>query len=119
MTRPEQVLAAIGGMDNVISIEPCVTRLRCQLREPDQVDRAALRDLGVHGVTARGTAYRSSSVPMQICWPVTSTICGAGKRHRAHSDATVLTEIGWSYLVRTAVPLGFSGTRSLQRPSRQ
>ena len=58
MTRPEQVLAAIGGMDNVISIEPCVTRLRCQLREPDQVDRAALRHLGVHGVTVQGDSVQ-------------------------------------------------------------
>ena len=35
-----------------------MTRLRCQLREPDQVDRAALRDLGVHGVTVQGDSVQ-------------------------------------------------------------
>ena len=50
MKRVEHILAALGGVDNVVSIEPCVTRLRCQVRNCEQVDEQALRRAGVHGV---------------------------------------------------------------------
>ena len=43
MKRVEHILAALGGVDNVVSIEPCVTRLRCQVRRCEQVDEQALR----------------------------------------------------------------------------
>ncbi|MGK2309383.1 glucose PTS transporter subunit EIIB [Cutibacterium sp. V947] len=54
MKRVEHILAALGGVDNVVSIEPCVTRLRCQVRNCGQVDEQALRRAGVHGVTVQG-----------------------------------------------------------------
>ena len=50
----KHILADLGGIDNVVSIEPCVTRLRCQVRHCGQVDEQALRRAGAHGVTMQG-----------------------------------------------------------------
>ncbi|TCO49867.1 glucose PTS transporter subunit EIIB [Actinocrispum wychmicini] len=52
--RPAKILAAIGGKDNVVELEPCITRLRCELEDDSLVDEAALRALGVHGVVRMG-----------------------------------------------------------------
>jgi PTS system N-acetylglucosamine-specific IIB component len=52
--RAEKILAAIGGADNVVEIEPCITRLRCELEDGSLVDEAALKALGAHGVMRAG-----------------------------------------------------------------
>lgn len=52
--RAAKILAAIGGRDNVIEIEPCITRLRCELEDGARVDEAALKALGAHGVIRLG-----------------------------------------------------------------
>ncbi|MCL3860337.1 glucose PTS transporter subunit EIIB [Actinotalea sp. K2] len=49
-----QILAALGGVANIIDIEPCTTRLRSEVRDPGQVDVAALRAAGAHGVMVSG-----------------------------------------------------------------
>jgi len=56
--RPAKILAAIGGADNVVEIEPCITRLRCELEDPSLVDERALRAIGVHGVVRAGGAVQ-------------------------------------------------------------
>lgn len=66
--RPEKILAAIGGADNVIEIEPCITRLRCELEDGSLVDEAALKALGAHGV------LRAGSVVQIIVGPEADTI---------------------------------------------
>ena len=38
-----QLLARLGGVDNVVDIENCMTRLRVGVRDPHRVDDAALR----------------------------------------------------------------------------
>lgn len=52
--RPEKILAALGGADNVVEIEGCITRLRCELEDGSRVDEAALKRLGAHGVMRVG-----------------------------------------------------------------
>jgi PTS system N-acetylglucosamine-specific IIB component len=52
--RAAKILAAIGGAENVIEIEPCITRLRCELEDGSAVDEAALKALGAHGVVRLG-----------------------------------------------------------------
>jgi N-acetylglucosamine PTS system EIIB component len=52
--RAAKILAAIGGKDNVVELEPCITRLRCELEDDSLVDERALRALGVHGVVRIG-----------------------------------------------------------------
>lgn len=56
--RAAGILAAIGGAGNVVEIEPCITRLRCELEDGSIVDEAALKALGAHGVLRAGTVVQ-------------------------------------------------------------
>jgi N-acetylglucosamine PTS system EIIB component len=56
--RAAKILAAIGGSDNIIEIEPCITRLRCELGDGSKVDEAALRAAGAHGVIKAGSVVQ-------------------------------------------------------------
>lgn len=48
------ILAALGGVTNIIDIEPCTTRLRSEVRDPALVDVPALKAAGAHGVMISG-----------------------------------------------------------------
>ena len=48
------ILAALGGVANIIDIEPCTTRLRSEVRDMTLVDVDALRAAGAHGVMITG-----------------------------------------------------------------
>lgn len=48
------VLAALGGRENVESCEGCITRLRLFVRDPDAIDDDRLKELGASGVVKRG-----------------------------------------------------------------
>nr|WP_281372571.1 PTS glucose/sucrose transporter subunit IIB [Prauserella isguenensis] len=56
--RPGQILAALGGADNVVEIEGCITRLRCELEDGSVVDEAALKQAGAHGVMKSGAVVQ-------------------------------------------------------------
>jgi PTS system N-acetylglucosamine-specific IIB component len=56
--RPEKILAALGGADNVAEIEGCITRLRCELEDGSLVDEAALKAAGAHGVMKMGSVVQ-------------------------------------------------------------
>ncbi|MEV5297744.1 MULTISPECIES: glucose PTS transporter subunit EIIB [Amycolatopsis] len=56
--RPEKILAALGGADNVVEIEGCITRLRCELEDGSLVDEAALKAAGAHGVMKMGSVVQ-------------------------------------------------------------
>ncbi|MCG7323182.1 MULTISPECIES: glucose PTS transporter subunit EIIB [Arsenicicoccus] len=58
MTKAEQILAALGGAGNIVEIEPCITRLRTEVKDPSVVDQAALKAAGAHGVVAAGTVVQ-------------------------------------------------------------
>lgn len=66
--KAARILAAIGGAENVIEIEPCITRLRCELTDGSAVDERALKALGAHGV------IRSGGVVQIIVGPEADTI---------------------------------------------
>ncbi|ANZ42201.1 PTS sugar transporter [Lentzea guizhouensis] len=66
--RPEAILAALGGADNIIEIEPCITRLRCEVKDGSLVDEAALKATGAHGV------IKSGEVVQVIVGPEADTI---------------------------------------------
>ena len=55
MSKAEQILAGLGGADNIVEIEACITRLRTEVRDGSLVDQAALKAAGAHGVMASGT----------------------------------------------------------------
>ncbi len=52
------IFTALGGGDNVVEIEPCITRLRCEVRDGGKVDEAGLKAAGAHGVMLQGTAVQ-------------------------------------------------------------
>lgn len=56
--RAGMILAALGGGENVLEIEPCITRLRCEIRNAALVDEPALRAAGAHGVVRQGSAVQ-------------------------------------------------------------
>jgi len=49
-----RVLEALGGRDNVESVEGCITRLRLFVKDAAGVDDARLKELGASGVIKRG-----------------------------------------------------------------
>lgn len=58
MSKAEQILAGLGGKDNVVEIEACITRLRTEVEDPSLVDEKALKAAGAHGVMANGTVVQ-------------------------------------------------------------
>lgn len=53
-SKAEQILAGLGGASNIVEIEPCITRLRTEVKDAGLVDEAALKAAGAHGVIAAG-----------------------------------------------------------------
>ena len=54
MSQAQSIVDALGGFDNIVEIEPCITRLRCELEDGSLVDEAALKAAGAHGVVKLG-----------------------------------------------------------------
>lgn len=54
----EDVIAGLGGADNIKSVEGCVTRLRLTLEDRALMDEAALKQAGAHGVSKMGSAIQ-------------------------------------------------------------
>ncbi|NUW41104.1 glucose PTS transporter subunit EIIB [Nonomuraea rhodomycinica] len=52
------IIAGLGGAGNIIDIEPCITRLRTEVRDVSKIDRDALHAAGVHGVMAAGNVVQ-------------------------------------------------------------
>ncbi len=51
---PGKILDAFGGQQNISSLDACITRLRIQVKEPKEVDKAQLKALGASGVLEVG-----------------------------------------------------------------
>jgi PTS system N-acetylglucosamine-specific IIB component len=56
--KAEQIVAALGGADNIIEVEACITRLRTEVNDASLVDEAALKAAGAHGVLKAGNAVQ-------------------------------------------------------------
>ena len=57
-TKAEQIVAALGGSDNIVEIEPCITRLRTEVHDASLGDEAALKAAGAHGVLKAGNVIQ-------------------------------------------------------------
>ncbi len=57
-SKAEQILAGLGGAENIIEIEPCITRLRTEVKDAAKVDEAALKAAGAHGVIKSGSVVQ-------------------------------------------------------------
>ncbi|GMA18500.1 PTS glucose/sucrose transporter subunit IIB [Arsenicicoccus piscis] len=54
MGKAEQIVAGLGGADNIEDIEACITRLRTEVSDGSRVDQGALKAAGAHGVIVQG-----------------------------------------------------------------
>lgn len=50
----ERLIAAFGGRANLVNVDACITRLRMEVADKDQVDKGALKALGAAGVVEVG-----------------------------------------------------------------
>lgn len=53
-SKTEKIVAGLGGIENIVEIEGCVTRLRTEVEDAGLVDEAALKAAGAHGVVRMG-----------------------------------------------------------------
>ena len=53
-TKAEQLIAAFGGRENLVNVDACITRLRMEVVDKGQVDKARLKALGAAGVIEVG-----------------------------------------------------------------
>lgn len=54
----DEILKALGGVDNIVVVEPCVTRLRFEVRNRSRVDLGRLQPPLCYGATVMGTAVQ-------------------------------------------------------------
>ena len=54
MSIASDIVAGLGGRDNIIDLEPCITRLRVEVLDQKKVDEKVLRDTGAFGVVRSG-----------------------------------------------------------------
>ncbi len=54
MSQAEKILNGLGGAGNVQEIEPCITRLRVDVNDPNLVDQEVLSEAGAFGVVQVG-----------------------------------------------------------------
>lgn len=50
MNKSELIVEGLGGSENIKILEPCITRLRVEVVDPDNVSEDKLKDAGVYGV---------------------------------------------------------------------
>ncbi|MEW8978514.1 MAG: PTS glucose/sucrose transporter subunit IIB [Symbiobacterium sp.] len=53
-TKAQEILAALGGKENLVELESCITRLRLVVKNPGAVDEKRLKALGAVGVMKAG-----------------------------------------------------------------
>lgn len=54
LDKPKAILEALGGKENLIELDACLTRLRVSLRDMEKLNEMALRKLGASGVLKVG-----------------------------------------------------------------
>ncbi|MDO5060084.1 MAG: PTS transporter subunit EIIB [Actinomycetaceae bacterium] len=56
--RVAQLIEALGKAENIVAVEPCITRLRFEVADPSKVDATKLRQPLCHGATVLGCAVQ-------------------------------------------------------------
>lgn len=64
MSQPRDLVDALGGFNNIVTIAPCITRLRCEVGNSALVNDSALRAAGAHGVVVKGNLVQVMVGPM-------------------------------------------------------
>jgi N-acetylglucosamine PTS system EIIB component len=58
MSKASDIVAGLGGAENIVEVEGCITRLRTEVSDPSKVDQAALKAVGAHGVIVAGSVVQ-------------------------------------------------------------
>jgi N-acetylglucosamine PTS system EIIB component len=58
MSKASDIIAGLGGADNIDEVEGCITRIRTEVEDPSLVDQAALKAAGAIAVVAIGTGVQ-------------------------------------------------------------
>jgi N-acetylglucosamine PTS system EIICBA or EIICB component len=58
-SKPEQIIAAFGGRENLVNVDACITRLRVEVADKAKVDQAKLKSLGAAGVIEVGNSVQA------------------------------------------------------------
>ncbi|GAB4585431.1 glucose PTS transporter subunit EIIB [Nocardia sp. IFM 10818] len=58
MSKVDQIVAGLGGVDNIVEVEGCITRLRVEVKDSGLVKDADLKAAGAHGVVKAGNAVQ-------------------------------------------------------------
>lgn len=58
-SKARDLIAAFGGAGNIVNLDACITRLRVVVRDPGQLDRFRLQQLGAAGVMVVGNAVQA------------------------------------------------------------
>ncbi len=58
MGKAEDIIAGLGGAENIEEIEACATRLRTVVVDPGLVDEPALKKAGAFGVLKSGSVLQ-------------------------------------------------------------
>lgn len=53
-----EILAALGGADNIVTLDACITRLRLSVKIPANVNQSHLKKLGAAGIMATGSNFQ-------------------------------------------------------------
>lgn len=70
VSKAAQLLAALGGSENLVELEPCITRLRVEVTDPALVNEDSLRENGAFGVV------RSGRIVQVVVGPEADNIAG-------------------------------------------
>lgn len=54
-----QIICALGGQDNIVHLNACITRLRITVKDPQLVDQEKLKQLGASGVVIAGAGVQA------------------------------------------------------------
>ena len=58
MSKAQEILAGLGGKDNIVTLEPCITRLRVELKDASRLNERQLKAAGAMGVLKVGKAVQ-------------------------------------------------------------
>lgn len=103
---PYEILAAMGGQENITHLDACITRLRVSVADKGNVDKNRLKKLGASGVMEVGNNIQA------IFGPVSDSLRGQmqdiinGKAPRPSEKTAVPT--GDSTAAASATPLEFN-----------
>lgn len=60
------ILKGVGGKENVVSIDNCVTRLRLEIKDQTKIDEKVIKSAGVSGIIRPGKTSVQVVVGTQV-----------------------------------------------------